>query len=606
MRRGLKRVPVSGAAMHRTSVKTLPSPTRGWILNENLAASKAGGARVLDNWFPTQTGIRVRGGKQKYATISTGPVLSMWNYKSGATEKFFAADEENIFDITTVADETVIPSAAVAGQAAGYYSTTQFGTAGGDYLIAVNGVDRPLLYDGADWVPVDTATLSIPYDAQSGAFTVGEVITGGTSSATATIVSDQDDGVTGVLRVKTVTGTFVDNETITDPVTGSATTNIPTGATPLVAITGVDTSDLSHVWAYASRVFFVEKNTMNAWYLPVDSLGGAADTISLAGVFQNGGSLLFGATWSIDAGDGLDDKCIFVSTEGEIAVFQGTNPGDAASWSKVGVYQITKPLGINATMQAGGDLLVATESGVVPVSEALQKDVAALSIAAVSRNIEPAWRAGVSARRTLPWEILKWSSKSMMIVSQPKPFASLGDECFACNMETGAWCRFTGWDTRCLALYSSRGFFGSNDGCVYEMEVGGSDAGIPYTSVVVGQFDHLGAQGVTKTTMQARATFLAADPFTPQISVSSDYLVELPAVPNSEPDYSGDEWDVGLWDVAKWDGTIAYAVSTKWVSSVKTGFIHAPQVQITFGITPMPNIEMISFDMTYTKGEVGV
>ncbi len=71
--------------------------------------------------------------------------------------------------------------------------------------------------------------FDIAYDAQTGNFTVGQVLTGGTSGATATIVADNDGGATGTLTVIGITGTFADNETITDPVTGSADANIPSG-----------------------------------------------------------------------------------------------------------------------------------------------------------------------------------------------------------------------------------------------------------------------------------------------------------------------------------------------------------------------------------------
>ncbi|TIR78102.1 MAG: hypothetical protein E5X19_32465, partial [Mesorhizobium sp.] len=75
---------------------------------------------------------------------------------------------------------------------------------------------------------------------------------------------------------------------------------------------------LSFVWTYRSREFFIEKNTLTAWFLPVDAISGAASDFSLAGVFQKGGSLLCGGTWSLDAGDGVDDKCVFISTKGEV------------------------------------------------------------------------------------------------------------------------------------------------------------------------------------------------------------------------------------------------------------------------------------------------
>ena len=98
---------------------------------------------------------------------------------------------------------------------------------------------------------------------------------------------------------------------------------------------------------------------MNAWYLPLDAVGGVLLPIYLAGAATKGGKLLFGASWSIDAGDGIDDKCVFVTDLGEVLVFTGSNPGDAANWRQEGRYQIGAPLGMNAHMLLGGDLIIA-------------------------------------------------------------------------------------------------------------------------------------------------------------------------------------------------------------------------------------------------------
>ena len=95
--------------------------------------------------------------------------------------------------------------------------------------------------------------------------------------------------------------------------------------------------------------------------------------IYLAGAANKGGKLLFGATWSIDAGDGIDDKCVFVTDLGEVLIFTGSNPSDAANWRQEGRYQIGAPLGMNAHMLLGGDLLIATVDGIVPVSQAIQQ-----------------------------------------------------------------------------------------------------------------------------------------------------------------------------------------------------------------------------------------
>lgn len=70
---------------------------------------------------------------------------------------------------------------------------------------------------------------ALPFDAKTGNFTAGLVVTGGTSGATATIVAVDDNGTTGTLIVKGISGTFQNDETITDSSTGSATSNIPSG-----------------------------------------------------------------------------------------------------------------------------------------------------------------------------------------------------------------------------------------------------------------------------------------------------------------------------------------------------------------------------------------
>ena len=63
----------------------------------------------------------------------------------------------------------------------------------------------------------------LDYDGQSANFTVGSILTGGTSSATARIVADSDSGSTGTLTLRDINGEFLDNETITDGSGGSAT-----------------------------------------------------------------------------------------------------------------------------------------------------------------------------------------------------------------------------------------------------------------------------------------------------------------------------------------------------------------------------------------------
>lgn len=70
---------------------------------------------------------------------------------------------------------------------------------------------------------VDEGLGTLDYDNQTSDFTVGDVINGATSHAKALITADSDLGITGTLTLAEIKGRFLDNETITGFLTGSAT-----------------------------------------------------------------------------------------------------------------------------------------------------------------------------------------------------------------------------------------------------------------------------------------------------------------------------------------------------------------------------------------------
>lgn len=509
--------------------KTFPAPVRGWVTNQNLSAAPEQAALVLDNWFPTQTGVRLRGGTALHATLG-GAVTALWTYQSGNTEFLFAADAGNIYNVTSVADPDVAPTAEVDSLTGGDWTFVQFETSGGTFLVGVNGADTPLQFDGSAFA----------------------------------------------------------NSTMT----GS-------GLTP---------SNLSHVWPFKNRLFFIESGTMKAWYLTVGAITGTLTQFSLAGVFKKGGALLFGATWSLDSGDGPDDLCVFVSTLGEVAIYQGTDPSSASTWAIVGRYDIARPLGKEATIQAGGDLLIATEEGIVPLSEAIRKDPAALSLSAVTRAIEPDWNVAVRERGGLAWSMHKYSLRNMLVVGMPAIDASVAPLSYVANLETGAWCRFTGvpWDVRAQAELLGVHYVGGGNGKIYRTETTGSDAGDVYVCDCVMHFDHLGSMGPVKTINLARASFRATRAFNAKVSGSVNYDVRLPAAPSSVADSTEDAWDEGEWDDAVWDSSSPQLVTSRWQALSKLGFVFAPQVQVTCGVTPRPDAELMSIDVMYETGAVVV
>jgi len=369
--------------------------------------------------------------------------------------------------------------------------------------------------------------------------------------------------------------------------------------------------NLTYVCKYRNRWFFIEGGSMNAWYLPLNAIQGALSMIPLSGAATKGGKLLFCASWSIDAGDGIDDKIVFATDLGELLIFTGSDPSVAANWRQEGRYQVPAPMGMNAHMPIGGDMLIATVGGIVPISASITKTSEELELAAITRQIKPMWRDEVNAKRAWSWTMENWEEYGGIFVTWPG-----GDPgnryCAAVNAATGAWCRFVGYDATCFVRMRGDMFFGTQGGIVMQADRTGYDDGVPYVANLVGGWEMFASPPNTITWRQARASFAAsnAQPFQPQLSACVDYVVTLPTPPPPGPDPGlAEVWDQGLWDHARWDQPAPgrpVVTNTGWVSIGMTGFSHAPIVQVTVAQQAKPDVELISIAATYDRLGVNV
>lgn len=575
----LQRAQEIRTAVSRTS--SWPAPSQGWVQSGNIVLAPKQQAEVLDNFIPTAQGIRLRGGASEYADIGAS-VVRLMTYSSGGAEDFWASTATGLYDATRVnGTGTTATYADVEGLTSGDWSATQIGTSGGQFLVAVNGTDLAMYWDGADWNPINGATVNeIPFDAETGSFTVGETVTGGTSGASATILAIVKTGATaGFLRVGAVTsGPFQDNEALTDAAAGAATAAGANASSSTVTITGVATSSLSQVWLFKRRLFFVEKNTTSAWYLPVDSIGGAATEFDLGAVFRKGGSLLFGATWSLDAGDGLDDICLFVSDQGEVAVYEGTDPSSASTWALSGVYDIGVPLDKHAWFRTGGDLAIMTEGGIIPASEALRKDRAALQTVAVSYPIEDAWKSAIQQRTTsYPISATLWQSGALLLIGTPETYRGRNVS-FIANAQTGAWARVTGWDVRCAGVFGDELYFGNSSGKVLKADSGGNDDGVGYTAVWVPKFE---PSDFLRTVNAAGITYRATEELQGDLDAHADYTVRSIDEPATTTTTSTGTWGTGVWGTFVWGAEGQLETFTSWQAAYSNGYALAPSVAVT-------------------------
>jgi hypothetical protein len=543
-----RRQPVAPQAAQNLQAMTLPAPTRGLILSENFAFMQPGAAVVLDNWYPTMQGVRLRGGVIRHCDLHALdatvppigselrlPVISAFEYISGTNQRMYAAQTTKLFDVTANA-----PVLVKSGQTSGNYCAAQLANAQGDWLMVVNDAgDHVLRFDGTTWV-----------DAQT------------------------------------------------------------TGTNPIV---GVPAAGFSHVWKYRNRLYFIERNSMNAYFLGLNAVGGdlTLNKIPLSGAATKGGRLLWGASWSLDAGDGIDDKNVFGTSEGEVLIWTGTDPGQAANWRQEGRYQLDKPMGMNAHISLGGDLLIATTDGLQPVSAAITKDAEQLDLAALSRNIRSMWRQEAVEKRDRHWTLKRWDEMGVLLVTWP--YGKQNNRlCAAINTGTGAWCRFPGVDATCFIRRLGDCFYGTQDGTIMQMERGGFQDGLPYTATLVGGWGVFQRQSNTSVWHQARATFISANaqPFIPQLSACTDYVINLPQPPPAGPAPAlAHVWDEGKWDQMLWDGSPRSKPpvrNTLWRSIGRTGYSHAPVVQVTIAQDALPDVELVAIDCTFERAGVNV
>jgi len=403
-----------------------------------------------------------------------------------------------------------------------------------------------------------------------------------------------------------------------------------TCATNTPAITGVSSADVDQAWIHGNRLWMVEKDSKTAWYLPVDSIGGAASSFA---PFQKGGNLLFGTTWSQDSGSGSADRCVFVSTNGEVAVYYGDNPGSAATWQLFGRYEVAAPLGRFAYQKVGGDLLIMTVNGIVSMSEVVSKDPAALTATAITKYIEPDWKAATDIHADKNWRFVKWDDRNIGIVAVPSTIerqtapAAWGTtfiwgvtewgedveidvpltspQCFVVNLQTGRWARITGWDCRSMAVFNGEFYFGTSVGRICRGDEGGNDLGTPYECRLAywpSRFDTLSE----KQFLQASCVFEHSTSFVPKISISTNNRIAWPSPPEFPPeDNLASAWDVGLWDDAVFDAggqkTVRYE---KWVSLNKRGRVGAILLQLSFNNLTTPDVNFTDSTVTFERGAV--
>jgi hypothetical protein len=329
-------------------------------------------------------------------------------------------------------------------------------------------------------------------------------------------------------------------------------------------ITGVDVADIAFVMSWKNRLWFVMRDRGTAYYLPVGQISGAATAFEFGNKFRAGGTLVGLWSWTADGGTGIDDFLVAVSSAGDVLVYQGTDPDSAIDFSMRGSWFVgAPPVGRRIATEFGGELLLLTRQGILPMSRLLSGQPLNPAIYS-TRKIASQFSAEMAINADVwGWSMRMHSSDQALVVTIPDLGALFTDQ-FAMSLNTGGWATFSGVPMQCADEWRGEFYFGSPRGVVYKM-TGARDnvdrAG--NQSPAYGTTTDIVAEGITSFQQYGsplRKTVVTIRPHMMAGGAMADYAVQARYdFDRSEVSLApfgggviGAAWDVALWDVGLW------------------------------------------------------
>lgn len=424
----------------------------------------------------------------------------------------------------------------------------------------------------------------------------------------APVVTGLTNGSWEYSNISTPGGSFiacVNGEDDMELYDGSTWQAVNSGSSP-IAITDVNTRALNNVTLFKNRLWFIEKGTLRAWYLPTQSVGGAAQQLDLSSVAKYGGHLIDLDTWTLDAGYGSDDNLVFITSEGEVIAYRGTDPASAATWALMGVWKLGSPIGHRSLLKWGGDLLVLTYEGLLPLAQALQSSRLDPRVA-LSDKIQGAIAQATTlyggTHEAIGWQV--YFNAKVNAVWINVPVASGQQQQYVMNTITTSWCQFTGWAANVWETFEDEPYFGGNGFVGLAWTTSGTSAyaddGANIQTQAIQAFNYFGSRGVKKYFTRARPSIFTDG--TPTISVGmnvdfdlSDTVGALSFAPIAYALWDSATWDVGIWG----QGLV---MSNIWLGVTGIGYCGAVQMQTaSMGTT----IQWTATDIVFQIGFPGV
>jgi len=388
----------------------------------------------------------------------------------------------------------------------------------------------------------------------------------------------------------------VDAPLLFDGTTWASVTAIST-----IAITGVTSTTLDNITLFKNRVWFTQKESLKAWYLPTNAVGGAAQALDLSSIAKFGGHITDVATWTIDAGYGVDDNLVFITSNGEVIVYSGTDPASSATWALIGVWKLGAPIGDRCFMKYGGDILILTYDGLIPLASSLQSSRLDPRVA-LSNKIQGA----ITTATTLyadhfGWQIHYSAKNNAVWVNVPVDEGS-NQEQYVMNTITKSWCKFQGWEANCWESFGDNPYFGGNGVVGRAWDSTYADNSTDIDTDVLQAFNYFDQRGIKKYFTRARPSLLTNGAASILIAMNVDFDLSEPTASLSLSPAKYATWDSSTWDNSMW-GDDGLSITNNWQGITGIGYSGGIHMNTS---TQGMQIEWAATDVVYQTGWAGI
>jgi hypothetical protein len=285
---------------------------------------------------------------------------------------------------------------------------------------------------------------------------------------------------------------------------------------------GLTDNDLINVALVRNRLWFCEKNKAHVWYADIGQInpGGSALTKFQLEQIAGGGICMAIGSWSRDGGDGADDLTVFVMSTGEILLYQGD---PATTFALIGRYEGAPPIGRQCLVKVGGELVIITRLGLLPMSAAVGG--VALDLA----RIDP-WgkvAAGIAADAVLDGGNAGWHAilhNGVFYLNVPQSTGVLSKQ-WILNTRTGAWTTYSGLNASRFCSFNDEVYFGAQDDGTVHLVGGSNDDGEDITTNANDAFVYPSQAQNTNTYLAIRPKMTASGTITGLIGVDTDFVI---------------------------------------------------------------------------------